>query len=45
LGGACACTIVGIVANKLAKQMSERKRQKLFAKTTLFNVIICIYSI
>jgi hypothetical protein len=42
LGGACACTIAGIVVNKLAKQMSERKRQKIFATTTFFNVITCI---
>ena len=42
LGGGCAYTIVGIIINKLAKQMSERKRQKFFARTTLFNIIICI---
>ena len=45
LGGVCACIIFGIVTNKLAKQMSETKRQQLFAKTILFNVIICVYII
>ena len=37
-GEGCACTIAGIAANKLAKQMSETKRQKFFARTTVFNV-------
>ena len=42
LGGVCACTIVEIVINKLAKLVSERKRQMLFAKRTFFKVESCI---